>query len=167
MNIDGQRTGGSGSTDGAAAGGGLGWRMPPEDAPVTAMGWEIWPQGLYDIVKRVADDYGPVPIYITENGGAFPDVVGADGRVDDQDRIALLHGYLGELARAIADGYPVHGYFIWSLLDNFEWGHGYAKRFGIIHVDYATQARTPKASYDWYRALATTHTLPAPLPAPA
>lgn len=162
MHIDGQRTagGGDGSADGAAAGGGLGWRMPPDGSPVTAMGWEIYPQGLYDIVARVHADYGPVPIYITENGGAFPDEVGADGTVNDADRIALLDGYLGALSRTIADGMPVRGYFIWSLLDNFEWGHGYAKRFGIIHVDYATQVRTPKASYHWYAALAQSGVLP-------
>jgi beta-glucosidase len=159
MHIDSRRTDTPGSADGAAAGGGLGWRMPPDGAPVTAMGWEIYPQGLYDIVARVHADYGPVPIYITENGGAFPDLIGADGRVDDEDRIALLHGYLNALSRAVADGMPVQGYFVWSLLDNFEWTHGYSKRFGIIHVDYATQARTPKASYYWYAALAKTGVL--------
>lgn len=161
MHIDGRRTQ-QASTDGAAAGGGLGWRKPHDGAPVTAMGWEIYPQGLYDIVARVHADYGPVPVYITENGGAFDDVVGPDGRVDDGDRIALLHGYLAGLARAVADGHPVRGYFVWSLLDNFEWTHGYARRFGIIHVDYATQARTPKASWHWYKALATSGILPPP-----
>jgi beta-glucosidase len=139
--------------DGAAAGGGIGWAPSPPGVPVTALGWEIYPQGMYDIVKRVCDDYGPMPIYITENGGAFDDQPDADGRVDDQNRIALLDGYLGALHRAVADGYPVKGYFVWTLMDNVEWTHGKTKRFGIVHTDYDTLRRTPKASYHWYAAL--------------
>jgi beta-glucosidase len=141
------------SDDGAAAGGGIGWARPAPGLPVTALGWEIYPQGLYDIVKRVCDDYGPMPIYITENGGAFDDRRAADGSVSDPDRVALLDGYLGALQRAVADGYPVHGYLIWSLLDNFEWSHGSSKRFGIVYTDYATQQRIPKSSYHWYADL--------------
>lgn len=154
MHIDGSRM--AASPDGATGGGGLGWRKPPSGAPVTSMGWEIYPQGIYDIVKRVCEDYGAMPIYITENGGAFDDVVKADGSIDDTARIALLSGYLEALSRAISDGYPVKGYMVWSLLDNFEWAHGYAKRFGIVHVDFKTLKRTPKASYHWYKRLIET-----------
>lgn len=149
------------SRDGATAGGGMGMLRPPAGAPVTAMGWEIYPQGLYDVVARVTNEYGRIPIYITENGGAFPDIQDANGVIQDHDRIALLDGYLEALARACADGYDVRGYLVWSLLDNFEWAHGYDKRFGLVHVDYATLKRTPKASYHWYADLARTGKLPS------
>jgi beta-glucosidase len=98
---------------------------------------------------------------VTENGGAFDDVVGPGGRVHDADRIALLDGYLRAIAEACAEGHDVRGYLVWSLLDNFEWTHGYGKRFGIIHVDYATQKRTPKDSYHWFAELARTGEWPA------
>jgi beta-glucosidase len=121
-------------------------------AAYTEMGWEIYPDGLYEVLMRLKHEYGAPEIHVTENGGAFPDVL-RDGAVDDADRIALLRGYLGAVARARRDGADVRGYFVWSLLDNFEWAHGYHKRFGLVHVDYATQTRTPKASARWYRAL--------------
>jgi beta-glucosidase len=149
------------TNDGATAGGGMGFVPPPEGTALTAMGWEIRPEGIYEVIARVSETYGPVPIYITENGGAFGDEMTADGQILDTDRIALLTGYLSQIARAIEDGHDVRGYLVWSLLDNFEWAHGYAKRFGLIHVDYETQKRTPKASYHWYGALAASRSIGA------
>ena len=90
---------------------------------------------------------------VTENGAAFPDAVGPDGRVADPDRTAYLREHLAAVHAAIAGGARVDGYFVWSLMDNFEWSYGYAKRFGLIRVDYATQERTPKSSARWYRDL--------------
>ena len=117
----------------------------PPLPPHTAMGWEISPKAHYDILLRSAKD-GGLPIYITENGSAWPDSVASDGRVHDPDRIDYLHGHLGAVADAIADGADIRGYFAWSLLDNFEWAHGYGKRFGLVYVDYETQERTVKDS---------------------
>jgi beta-glucosidase len=119
--------------------------------PVTGMGWPIDPTGLHEMLVRITRDYGPIPIYITENGAAFPDRVAADGRVHDPDRIDYLRRHLAAAHRALADGVDLRGYFAWSLLDNFEWAFGYGKRFGLIRVDYETQARTPKDSALWYR----------------
>jgi beta-glucosidase len=123
----------------------------PTPGPVTDMGWPIDPTGLHEMLVRVTRDYGPIPIYITENGAAFPDQVAEDGRVHDPERIDYLHQHLMAAHRAMADGVDLRGYFAWSLLDNFEWAYGYAKRFGLIHVDYDTQTRTPKDSALWYR----------------
>jgi beta-glucosidase len=117
----------------------------------TEMGWEIDPDGLYDVLARLRDDYpGLPPLYITENGAAFADAPAADGSVADPDRIAYLDSHLRAARRAIADGVDLRGYFLWSLLDNFEWAFGYSRRFGIVHVDYETQTRTPKESAAWY-----------------
>lgn len=118
--------------------------------PTTAMGWEIDPTGLYDVLSWVHREYGPVPIYVTENGAAFDDDAEADGSIRDDDRITFLDSHFRATLRAIDDGADIRGYFVWSLLDNFEWAYGYAKRFGLIHVDYATQVRTPKASARWF-----------------
>ncbi|MCA0856966.1 GH1 family beta-glucosidase [Phaeobacter italicus] len=116
--------------------------------PKTQMDWEIYPQGLYDFLIRTARDYtGDLPLIVTENGMANADVVAAGGGVDDPARIAFVDAHLEAVRRAIADGAPVQGYFLWSLLDNYEWALGYEKRFGLIHVDFETLARTPKASY--------------------
>ncbi|MBY5976464.1 beta-glucosidase [Phaeobacter italicus] len=116
--------------------------------PKTQMDWEIYPQGLYDFLIRTARDYtGDLPLIVTENGMANADVVAAGGGVDDPARIAFVDAHLEAVRRAIADGAPVQGYFLWSLLDNYEWALGYEKRFGLIHVDFDTLARTPKASY--------------------
>ena len=119
---------------------------------LTEMGWPIDPTGLRDVLVRVHLNYGPRAIYITENGIATPDVV-ADGRVDDPGRIAYVDGHLRAAAEAIRLGVPVRGYFLWSLMDNFEWATGYSKRFGIVYVDYATQQRIPKASAQWYKGV--------------
>ena len=120
--------------------------------PHSALGWSIDPSGLYDLLTRLHTDHG-VPLAVTENGGAFPDKRGADGEVADQDRIDYLAGHLDAFARAAAAGVDLRGYYAWTLLDNFEWAEGYAPTFGLVHVDRATQRRTPKASAHWYRDL--------------
>jgi beta-glucosidase len=114
------------------------------------MGWEIDPSGLYDVLRRVTADYGPVPIYVTENGAAFADVPGPDGEVADPARVDFLDRHFRAARQAIDDGVDLRGYFVWSLLDNFEWAFGYSKRFGLVYVDYATQRRIPKSSARWY-----------------
>jgi beta-glucosidase len=131
------------------------WRDGARDpeAAYTDMGWEVYPDGLHDVLIRLRDEYAPQSIYITENGAAFGDVRSHDGAVRDPERTAFLEAYIGGVGRAIAAGVPVHGYFVWSLLDNFEWGWGYGKRFGIVYVDYPTLERVPKGSFEWYRDL--------------
>ena len=124
--------------------------------PATAMGWAIDAQGLRNVVHRVHDQYRPIPLMITENGAAFDDQLGADG-VRDDERIAYLRDHLDVVHEAIDAGVDLRGYFVWSLLDNFEWAYGYAKRFGIVHVDYATQARVWKDSAHWYRQVIQTN----------
>jgi beta-glucosidase len=119
---------------------------------LTDMGWEVYPEGLYDLLMRVTHDYHPRRIYITENGAAYSDGPDKQGRIHDARRIDYLRQHLLEALRAQRDGVPLKGYFLWSLLDNFEWGHGYKKRFGIHWVDYDTQKRLPKDSALWYRA---------------
>jgi beta-glucosidase len=122
----------------------------PSGTPVTAMGWPIDPSGLSELLAWIGETYGAPQILITENGAAFDDVPGEAGTVDDVDRIAYLDAHLGEVRRAISAGSPVEGYLVWSFLDNFEWAQGYSKRFGLVHVDYPTQRRTPKASAGWF-----------------
>ena len=124
--------------------------------PLTDMGWEISPQGHHDILMRSAQECG-LPIYITENGSAWPDVVSEDGAVHDPDRTAYLHGHLDAVRQAIDDGADIRGYFAWSLMDNFEWAFGYSKRFGIVHVDYDTQKRTVKDSGHEYARIIAAH----------
>jgi beta-glucosidase len=124
-------------------------RMP--GSAYTDMDWEVFPPGFYDCLARVHQNYKLGPFYITENGAAFPDIVGPDGVVHDQARQDFYAAYLAELHHAVSDGVPVLGYFAWSLLDNFEWAYGYDKRFGLVHVDFDTLKRTPKQSALWYR----------------
>ena len=119
--------------------------------PTTALGWEVDPEGLSDILLRVTRDYGDIPLVVTENGAAFDDVL-VDGEVHDTERVDFLRGHLEAGAKAIAGGVPLRGYFAWSLMDNFEWAEGYAKRFGIVHDDFDTQVRTVKDSGHWYAA---------------
>ncbi|MBE3599774.1 MAG: beta-glucosidase [Limnochordaceae bacterium] len=119
--------------------------------PKTEMGWEVYPAGLGEILRRLHEAYTKAPLFVTENGAAYPDTVSPDGAVHDPDRIAYLRDHLLELSRVIAGGVPVQGYFLWSLMDNFEWAHGYSKRFGILYVDYPTQRRIWKDSAYWYR----------------
>jgi beta-glucosidase len=129
------------------------WKAKERGLPVSDMGWEIYPQGLTDLLLLLKHDYAALPpVYVTENGGAFPDARVVDGRVQDDDRIAYLHDHIAAVASARRQGVPMAGYMVWSLMDNFEWASGYLKRFGIVHVDYTTLARTPKASAEWYRA---------------
>ena len=118
--------------------------------PITDMGWEVYPQGLTELLLRLHRDY-PVPaLYVTENGGAFKDALVA-GRVHDSERTAYIASHISAVGAALQQGVPMAGYMVWSLLDNFEWASGYAKRFGIVHVDYETQVRTLKDSACWYR----------------
>ncbi|WP_439943119.1 GH1 family beta-glucosidase [Streptomyces sp. BBFR115] len=126
----------------------------------TDMGWTVDPDGLHELITRYTREAPGVPLYVTENGAAYEDKVDDDGRVHDPQRIAYLHGHLAAVRRAIADGADVRGYYLWSLMDNFEWAYGYAKRFGAVHVDYATLARTPKSSALWYGKAARTGQLP-------
>jgi beta-glucosidase len=121
---------------------------PIEGVPTTAFGWPVVPEGLHDLLTGLADTYGEAlpPVYITENGCSAPDGTA------DQFRIDYLDGHLRALHRAITDGVDVRGYFVWSLLDNFEWAEGYSQRFGLVRVDFDTQRRTPKDSYHWLRA---------------
>ncbi len=125
-------------------------RLPPAAHGRTDMGWEVYPQGLTELLLKLNREYALPPVYITENGMASADRIKA-GEVNDAERINYVLTHLAALRDAMAQGVDVRGYFLWSLLDNFEWNSGYAKRFGIIHVDYATQQRTPKASARWYR----------------
>ncbi len=115
--------------------------------PKTAMGWEIYPDGLYRFLKRTSDEYtGDLPLYVTENGMASDDAI-EHGKFEDTARIDYLNDHIASVQRAISEGVPVNGYFVWSLMDNYEWALGYEKRFGLVHVDFETLQRTPKASY--------------------
>jgi beta-glucosidase len=126
----------------------------------TLMGWEIDPAALTRLLVGLRSTYRPVPIYVTENGAAFADYVGPDGAVHDVERISYLDGHVRAVVEARNAGVDVRGYFVWSLLDNFEWAHGYQKRFGLVWVDYPTGTRLPKDSFAWYRALARSGSLP-------
>jgi beta-glucosidase len=121
-----------------------------EGPEYTEMGWEVYPQGLYELLTRIQNDYDPPALYITENGCAFDDKVSAEGRVDDERREAYLREHFIQAHRAIQDGVRLYGYFVWSLMDNFEWAWGYTRRFGITYVDYPTQRRILKRSGHWY-----------------
>lgn len=121
--------------------------------PKTAMGWEIDAKGLHELLVRIKDEYTDIPLYITENGAAFQDYVNASGEVKDPERIKYLEEHLEACANAIKDGVNLRGYFIWSMLDNFEWAMGYSRRFGIVWVDYDTGRRIPKSSFHWYKEL--------------
>lgn len=120
-------------------------------AEYTEMGWEVYPQGLTETLLWIKRRYGDIPLYITENGAALADPAPVAGRIQDDHRIAYYRSHLRAVLDAMAQGANVKGYFAWSLLDNFEWSCGYTKRFGLVHVDYATQKRTPKASAEFYR----------------
>lgn len=117
---------------------------------ITEMDWEVYPEGIYNVLDRLHLDYSFPAIYITENGAAYKDDISSDGRVDDPARLSYIKRHLEMVKKAILVGVPVKGYFVWSLLDNFEWGFGYSKRFGIVYVDNQTQQRIPKSSAKWY-----------------
>ncbi|WNM37333.1 GH1 family beta-glucosidase [Micromonospora halotolerans] len=129
--------------------------VPLEGYPRTAFDWPVVPDGLRELLLQLHQRYGDAlpPIQITESGCAYDDVPDADGRVPDPERIAYLDGHLRAVHEALTAGVPVTGYFVWSLLDNWEWAEGFTKRFGLVHVDYPTQRRTPKSSYAWFRDL--------------
>ncbi len=138
--------------------GGGGMRFPsvrartviPHAAGRTAMGWPVEPDGLTELLVRLKDEYTDLPIYITENGAAFHDYADPEGKVNDEERVAFLDSHFRAAREAIERGVNLKGYFVWSLLDNFEWAEGYSKRFGLVYMDYPTQRRTPKKSYGWY-----------------
>jgi beta-glucosidase len=119
----------------------------------TGNGWEVWPDGLRAVLSRITADYGAIELAVTENGATYPDAIDADGSVEDAERRSYLARHVAALADARDDGVPVNAYFVWSLLDNFEWGEGYGARFGIVGVDFETQRRTIKASGRWYQRL--------------
>ena len=125
----------------------------PSGVATTAMGWGIEPDGLNEVLVRLERDYPRVPLYVTENGAAFDDYVDPEGGVDDDERIVFLDGHLRAAHAALRAGVDLRGYFAWSLLDNFEWALGYSKRFGLVYVDYGTQARIPKKSAAWYASV--------------
>ena len=133
------------------------WNAATSGLERTDMGWEIYPKGLSDLLVRLHRDYTLPTVLVTENGAAFADVKQGNG-VADAPRVRYLQEHIGAVAHARAQGVPVQGYFVWSLMDNFEWASGYAKRFGIVHVDYATLQRTPKDSALWYRDFLAGHT---------
>ena len=134
--------------------------FPHRPGPTTAMGWGIDPRGLTELLLRVAAERPDLELVVTENGAAFPDVVGPDGVVHDADRTAYLREHLAAVHAAVAAGARVTGYHVWSLLDNFEWAWGYEKRFGIVRVDYATLARTPKDSAWFYARVVRDNAVP-------
>ena len=125
--------------------------MEQEEGEHTAFGWPVSPEGMVTLLTRIQRDYAPAQVYLTENGSTYEDVVEADGSINDLQRLSYLARHLDAARQALAQGVPLKGYFAWSLLDNFEWADGYATRFGLVHVDYATQKRTPKLSASFYR----------------
>jgi beta-glucosidase len=129
------------------------------DGEYTDIGWEVYPQGLFDLLMRLKAEYHAPELYITENGSAWPDVVAEDGQVHDEPRERYLRAHLAACWRAIQEGVPLRGYFQWSLLDNFEWSEGYSKRFGMTYVDYSTQQRILKQSAHFYKRVVTTNAL--------
>ncbi len=132
-------------------------RVRQERHAHTEMGWEVYPQGLTDTLVWVRERYGDVPLYVTENGAAFYDAPSSDDLVEDPLRVRYYREHLRAVHQAIASGVDVRGYYAWSLLDNYEWSHGFSKRFGIVHVDFHTQRRTPKASARFYASVIRTN----------
>jgi beta-glucosidase len=136
----------------------VGVRELPPDGPTTAMGWRVDSDALTELLLRLKRDYGDVPLLITENGASFDDPpVDGNGVVEDPQRVEYLRDHVAAVERAIGAGVDVRGYYVWSLLDNFEWEHGYSSRFGIVGVDFESQRRVPKRSALWYRDLITAH----------
>ncbi|MGZ8438284.1 MAG: GH1 family beta-glucosidase [Candidatus Limnocylindrales bacterium] len=157
---DPQRADGHGPSEASAWVGADDVEFVPQPGPLTKMGWNIQPAGLTDLLVGLHDRYPNVPLLVTENGAAFDDVVSPDGRIHDPRRVAYLHDHIEAVGAAIDAGADVRGYFVWSLLDNFEWSLGYDRRFGVVHVDMATLERSWKDSAYWYRELVRTNRLP-------
>jgi beta-glucosidase len=132
----------------------------PQEGPYTDMGWRIEPGAFTELLVDISSRYPTLPIMVTENGAAYPEGPGPDGRVHDDARTDYLRSHIGAVLDAIEQGANVRGYYVWSLLDNFEWAFGYDKRFGIVHVDYDTQVRTIKDSGHWYADVIRAHGLP-------
>jgi beta-glucosidase len=134
--------------------------VQPEGMPVTAMNWLVDSSAIYELMTRLRDETGGLPLYVTENGSAWYDYVTQDGTVEDYERLQYLRDHLAALHAAISDGVNLRGYFAWSLLDNFEWAEGYAKRFGLVFVDFGTQKRILKRSGEFYASVARANALP-------
>jgi len=126
-------------------------KVVKKNTPITEMGWEIYPMGLYEVLMRLKEDCDNPLIYVTESGAAFGDEVRKDGEIQDDDRIAFLRDHIVATYRAIGEGARVKGFLVWTLMDNLEWAIGYKMRFGLVHVDRKTLKRTPKKSFYWYR----------------
>jgi beta-glucosidase len=156
------------TADGHGAGAATPWiacddvEFPHQPGPKTDMGWSIDPRGMTELLLRVARERPGLELMVTENGAAFPDELQPDGRVRDPERVAYLRSHLAAVHAALEAGAPVIGYCVWSLLDNFEWAWGYAKRFGVVHVDYTTLVRTPKDSAWFYAGVARDNAVPNP-----
>jgi beta-glucosidase len=154
--------------DGHAPGAGTAWpgaegvQFPEQPGPQTAMGWHIDAAGLHELLVRVGREHPGLPLLVTENGAAFDDYVDPTGAIHDDRRVLYVQEHLAALHQAIEEGVQVRGYFLWSLLDNFEWSYGYAKRFGIFYVDFETLERAPKASAHWYREVIGANGIPSP-----
>ncbi len=129
-----------------------------QDGVFTSLGWEVYPQGLYDLLIRMKDEYGNIPVYVTENGAAYDDVISGN-MINDQERIKYLENHIGMVMHAKDTGCDVRGYYVWSLMDNFEWQHGYTARFGLLYIDYVTGKRIWKASALWYKKHIQSHLL--------
>jgi beta-glucosidase len=125
---------------------------------LTHMNWPVAASGLFDLLTRLQRDYAPKAMYITENGAAYDDQL-VNGKVDDPKRIAYLYGHLGAAQQAIAAGAALRGYFLWTLMDNFEWAYGYTRRFGIVYTDYPSLTRIPKSSFAWYKKVIAANAL--------
>jgi beta-glucosidase len=132
-------------------------RVVAKNTPATEKGWEIYPDGLYKVLARLKEEYGDQMLYVTENGAAFQDIVTKGGKVQDDDRVAYLRDHIAAAYHAVQNGVKLNGFFVWALLDNFEWAEGYSKRFGLVRTDYETLTRTPKKSYDWYKRVIETN----------
>jgi beta-glucosidase len=130
-----------------------------EGAERTDIDWEVYPQGIYELLEHINNEYHPKSLFIAENGASYSDGPDAEGKVHDERRVSYMRRHLVQLARAVHAGIPITGYFAWSLLDNFEWAHGYSQRFGIVHVDYETQARTIKDSALFYKSVIASNTV--------
>jgi len=133
------------------------YEVHPEESEYTDSGREIYPKGIYEMLKHLHDEYGIPRLYVTENGAVFTDEVSQDGQVHDTKRIEYLHEHIVQVRKAIGDGVPVCGYFVWSLMDNFEWQFGYTYRFGLIYVDYTNRERIIKDSGYWYKRVIEEH----------